>query len=260
MEVNHWNGTTEPRLILRCAQPYLGAGIERVGEPETFSSGVLAELERTLDPWPVHPPGPECRELRDVRGCGIAGVIADLVHTGEPVLVVAAHAAQRAGALGDRLGGFALTTWAALEDDPAIAAGYVHLVALDPPPHAHLQGLLRCAPGAGWAHLAWGTPELDFSVRILRWHYELRAPLADTYRALRGMSSVGGEACTQLLTGAGPQPRTPALAGRLVRILCELGLARRRGCACCPWPGAPLSSNPLRTDAMRRGWMTDSNG
>jgi single-stranded-DNA-specific exonuclease len=44
------------------------------------------------------------------------------------------------------------------------------------------------------------------------------------YRALRAVTVVHGEAAEALLRGDGPQPRSAALAGRLLRVLEELGL------------------------------------
>jgi hypothetical protein len=78
--------------------------------------------------------------------------------------------------------------------------------------------------GEGWTHLAWGRPELDFAVHIHEWDFALRDPLSATYRALRGLGSACGEACETVLRGEGPQPRSAALAGRLVRVLSELAL------------------------------------
>ena len=78
--------------------------------------------------------------------------------------------------------------------------------------------------GAGWTHLAWGEPELRFATRIHQWDFALRDPLAAVYRALRAARFTGGEACEALLRGEGPQPRSAALAGRLVRVLAELDL------------------------------------
>jgi single-stranded-DNA-specific exonuclease len=166
-------------------------------------------------------PSGGAREVRDVRGSGIAGLLGDLVASGESVLAVTAHAPHRARALQPRVGGFAVTSWTALEDDPRLAAPFTHLVALDPPsrpPFDH-------PPGAGWTHLAWGRPELDFALHIHDWDFALRDPLTAVYRALRGLGTAGGEAFETLLRGEGPQPRSAALAGRLVRVLTELGLA-----------------------------------
>src|SRR3954454_8153385 len=52
----------------------------------------------------------------------------------------------------------------------------------------------------------------------------LRDPLTALYRALRELGTAGGEACETVLRGEGPQPRSAALAGRLVRVLAELAL------------------------------------
>ena len=161
------------------------------------------------------------RLTRDLRGTGIAGILGDLVASGEPVLAVTAHAPHRARALAARVGGFAVTSWAALEDDPGLAAPFTHVVAVDPP----TRPLLDHPEGEGWTHLAWGAPELDFAARIHEWDFDLRDPLTALYRALRAARVVCGEAGEALLRGDGPQPRSAALAGRLVRVLTELGLA-----------------------------------
>jgi single-stranded-DNA-specific exonuclease len=248
LERNHWNGTTEPRLILRHAHRAIPRGIEVVGEP-AFANGLHREMDRDLSGYfagrvvtpaqgnsstvdggldPAHPtPGRGSatrasaeRLVRDVKGKGIAGVLADLVSTKEPVLAVTAHASHRARALGDRVGGFALCSWQALEDDPGLAARFAHVVAVDPPTGPGLDHL----SGQGWTHLAWGEPELQFAVRIHQWDFALRDPLAAVYRALRAARSTGGEACEALLRGEGPQPRSAALAGRVVRVLSELDL------------------------------------
>ena len=120
----------------------------------------------------------------DIRGGGIAGVLADLVASGEPVLGIVAHAPHRARALRGRVGGFALCSWAALEDDPQLAAPFAHLVAVDPP--GDPQELTLLEHGAARAHLAWGEQELRFARRIHEWNFALRDPLAALYRALRG--------------------------------------------------------------------------
>ena len=218
LERNHWNGTTEPRLILRHADRSGQRPIELVGEPP-FLAGVERELARDLEARPGAAAGD--RERVDVRGRGIAGVLADLVAGGESVLAVAAHAPHRARVLRDRAGGFAICSWQALEDDPALARGYAHVVAIDPPSAPALDHL----SGSGWTHLAWGEPELRLAARIHQWDFALRDPLEAVYRALRARGrSAGGEACEALLRGEGPQPRSAALAGRLVRVLVELDL------------------------------------
>jgi single-stranded-DNA-specific exonuclease len=219
LEADRYNGSVSARLVLRHAAPARPAPIELLGEPETFAAGLRAELDRPLELAPPAPAG-GARRLRDVRGRGIAGLLADLVATGEPVLAVAAHAPHRARALAARLGGFALCSWAALAEDARRSVAFVHVVAIDPPSAA----LLDHASGEGWTHLAWGGPELRFAQHIHEWDFALRDPLVALYRALRGLGVGCGEACEAVLRGEGPQPRSAALAGRLLRVLSELGL------------------------------------
>ena len=232
LEVNRWNGSIEPRLILKAAAPPRSGAIDVLGEPP-LSAGVERELERDLAAWgdaamaggraPTIARGGSAA-ARDVRGDGVAGTLADLVATGERVLAVAAHAPYRARKLQGRAGGFALCSWAALEDDPGLADGFAHLVAIDPPAHPHLHQLLERPSGPAWAHLAWGDAELGFAQRIHEWDFALRTPLTELYRRLRRDREVRGEAWEAVLTGEGPQPRSPALAGRLLRVLAELDL------------------------------------
>jgi len=218
LEVNRYNGAVEPRLVLRHAARSTPPPILLLGEPESFLGGVLNELDRdlTLSPAVLS----SRRTVHDHRGAGIAGRVADLVATADRVLVVAAHAPHRARTLQARVGGFALASYAAVDDDPSLAEPFEHVVALDPPAFAHHPDVA----GTGHMHLTWGPPELGFALRILQWNYALREPLAFTFRALRAAGGAEGEALEALLRGNGPQPRSAALAGRLVRVLSELGL------------------------------------
>jgi single-stranded-DNA-specific exonuclease len=224
LEVNRYNGAVEPRLVLSHAQPARPAPIEVVGEPD-FGDALRAELRRDLTlalaedlRGPTDGLGPPAtRALRDARGGGIAGLLGDLVAGGGPVLAVTAHARQRAAALRDRVGGFAVTTWAALEDDPWLAARYAHVVAVDPPPHARLRALAEHLPGDGWTHLAWGGAELELARRVLAWELDLRPQLADVFRALRQAAAggpppaVADARVAAASTGSGANP-PPAVA------------------------------------------------
>ena len=222
LEVNRYNGAVEPRLLLRHARPARAAPIAIVGEP-SFGAALLAELDRPLEPADEPRPALE-REVCDRRDGGIAGLLGDLVASGGPVLAVTAHAERRARALRDRVGGFALTSWAALADDPQLAVEHLHIVAIDPPPSTAARALAGRLPGAGWIHLAWGEPEREFTRRVLAWELDLRPHLTTVYRELRAAPDLGGEPLAALLRGAVGPPRTGALAGRLLRVLEELGL------------------------------------
>ena len=247
LEANRYNGTTEPRLVLRCAQPAAPKPIDVIGEPASWLEGVSVELDRDLTGADAPATPTEPRSLRESLGIGVAGLLGDLVASGEPVLVVAAHAPHRARALHGRVGGFAVASWAALEDDPGLAREFPHVVALDPPAHAHRRELVEHLPGAGWTHLAWGAAELGFARRIHQWDYALRDPLAAVYRALREAGGARGEACEAMLSGDGAQPRSAALAGRLVRVLAELDLVVLEREA----PALTVAERPERTALER---------
>ncbi len=232
LEADEWNGAVEPRLRLvhawRSAPP---EPIEIVGEPDDYLAAALAEAEAALAPWPPESaaavPSGAAREIVDRRGPGAAGVLGDVSATGEPVLAVCADVDRRRAGLAGRLGGFRLCSWRALEADPALAAGAVHLVALDPPAHAHRARLLAAAPRPAddaFSHLAWGEAELGFTRKIQEMELDLRAPLVALYRDLRARQAAAGEELEALLRGDGPHGRPAALAGRLVRVLGELGL------------------------------------
>jgi len=173
---------------------------------------------------PLHEVALKPRDLsapvRDRRAGGVAGTIAALVASGEPVLVVAADARARLRHLRPLLGGFALCSHDALERDPSPArVGGIdaHVVMLDPP-----AGPLRTY--GAMTHLTWGPPELRFALQIHEREYALRASLTATYRALRAAGAAAGEELETLLRGELKTPRPAALAGRVLRVLAELHL------------------------------------
>jgi single-stranded-DNA-specific exonuclease len=263
LEANRWNGAVEPRLVLRHARPSRPAPIEILGEP-SFHHGLHIELTRDLvprgdpDSGGLHAAADELihgaavdlgahPRVHDARGSGIAGLLSDLVAAGERVLAVVAHAPHRARKLQSRVGGFAVCSWAALDDDPSLAGGFDHVVAIDPPGDPRALACLQRVSAPPRTHLAWGEPELRFARRIHEWDFALRDPLASLYRALRRAGEVRGEAFEAVLRGEGPQPRSAALAGRLVRVLSELDLVvlDRDG------PALRLDEAPARTALER---------
>jgi single-stranded-DNA-specific exonuclease len=224
LAVDEYNGAVEPRLVLKSVRPCAPAPLAVVGEPDDFVAAALDELDAPLD----HPAakggarGHEggrgwggARRTLDRRGQGVAGVIADLVACGESVLVVCADVERRTGPLSERLGGFALCSYDALDADPSLAAPERHVVLLDPPATPWAPGL----PGRGWIHEAWGEDELRFARLAHESAWSLREGVQDVYRALRA-----GIELDRALRGAGPHPRPAAHAGRLLRVLAELGL------------------------------------
>jgi single-stranded-DNA-specific exonuclease len=212
LELNEYRGAVEPRLVLRHAQPPAPATITLVGEPEEAGQAALAELAA---PLPVAGAASRAPGVpRDRRGGGVAGTLAALVASGEPVLVVCADARQRRRHLDGRLGGFALIAWHALERDPSLLHDYAHVVALDPPAAEHQAALMDER-----FTLVWGPAEAEYALRAHEAGYALRPVAAAVYRALRDSA----------LEGAVAAAASPAAAGRALRVLEELGLVRVSG-------------------------------
>lgn len=229
LETREWNGAVEPRLLLRGAHPPAPGPIEVLGEPreEEWLAAALAAACHHTEPLGRDrerggDTGASRREVVDRRGVGPAGVLADLVRTAEPVLAVVADVPRRLPGLAAHLGGYAVCSWRTLAADPCAARRFTHVVALDPPATAG-----PSVPGPGWMHLAWGAEEAAFAVRVHEADHDLRPALAELYRALRAAAGgqLRGPALVSALAGAGAHPRIPGTAGRLVRVLEELGLA-----------------------------------
>jgi single-stranded-DNA-specific exonuclease len=225
LERNAYNGAVEPRLVLRQAQPCAPAPIELLDAPGDYLSAVLAELEAEVmlasAGGDVAAPAAE-RTVIDRRGQSPLAVLVDTVATGAPVLAVCADVPRRLEGLRARVGGFVLCSYAELEPQPARAAGFARLVALDPPADAAAAALLRT--GAGVTLLAWGPAELRFAEQMHELEYELRSSLVAFYRALRDRERAAGGELERLLRGDGLHARSARLAGRLIRVLAELEL------------------------------------
>jgi single-stranded-DNA-specific exonuclease len=242
LERNKWQGIVEPRLLLREARACDPRPIVVLGEDGSYLDRVFAELEAKLPTVGADarlpsagveagvPAGPGRAEqaggrlICDRRDRGIAATIAGLVASGEPVLVVVADALARRRHLRERLGGFSLCSYRGLGRLAAAGREHIHLVLLDPPSSAPERGLCVADEAGGCAHLAWGEPELRFALHIHQQEFGLRPSLADLYRVLRDLGSVAGGDLETALRGDAAQPRSPELAGRLLRVFVELDL------------------------------------
>lgn len=230
LERNRWNGAVEARVVLRGLSPTPAGSVRALGGRELWE-GVAAELE--ADParwWPARPGLRAARALRERHGEGLAGLAGDLLTSGQTVLAVVADVDRRRAGLertvaGMAPAGLAVAAWDALARAPALAEPYAHLLVVDPPPVAAGLDLLAAAPGAGFAHLAWGAAETEFALAAWRHELDVRPPLAVLWRALAAEGGLTGPALESALRGGGAHPRSPALAGRMLRVLAEAGLA-----------------------------------
>jgi single-stranded-DNA-specific exonuclease len=234
LERNRWNGMVEPRVILRALCPTKAGELRVLGEDGTF----WERLDRALGRHPAPTvdlvrQGPTNSTLAagepvDRRCEGFAGVAGDLFTSGEAVLVAVADVPRRRHGLeaivaGLAPGGMAVASWGAIAAEPELAHAFAHLVALDPPPGARADPLLRAGPRA---HLAWGPAEAEFALLVFRAELELRPALTDAYRALRALPhGAAPDALQTALSGSGRYPRTPECCARLLAVLSELDLA-----------------------------------
>lgn len=247
LERNHWNGSVEARVVLRSLCPTRPGALRDLA-PETDPTEAI-ERELAGDPgawWPevaaVRPLPP--RTVSDRRGEGLAGVVGDLLTSGESVLVVVTDVARRRAGLEAMVAGMApeplpVVGWEELGASPSLAAGFDHVVAFDPP--AVADGLALLGVAGGVTHLAWGPAERDFTLASWRDRLDLRPALTDLWRALDAEGELTGPELDLALRGAGQHPRDGRHRGRLVRILGELDLA--------VWePGRLTRGNAGRTD------------
>jgi single-stranded-DNA-specific exonuclease len=263
LEVNHWNGAVEPRVVL--GELYgQSDGPPSVPDwaptPDEWKRRLGAEAEAALEaPVPIAPVDGARRAIVDRRGRSGVATVAALASSGEPVLAVCADALRRralveraavparfgggsvtvaAAACGDEAvrqgvdsilatGGVALADWARLEREPALASRFEHVVLIDPPPSSGLERLVDRCDG-GFLHLAWGPAEVDFALRAWDALWPSRPSLAGLYRRLGelGEATIEPGALRGLLAGEGAHPRSPEVAARGLRVLMELELVR----------------------------------
>ena len=123
------------------------------------------------------------------------------------------------------------------------------MLALDPPPVPEGVTLAASAPGVAMVHLAWGEPERAFALSHWRAQLDLRPALTELWRSL-SCGSLEGTSLETALRGNGGYARRGRVCGRMLRVLCELGLAeyvppgRDRDARCVRLEGA-------RTDLTR---------
>jgi single-stranded-DNA-specific exonuclease len=244
LELNHWNGSVEPRLVLRELYPHGAeadedpAGAAAPGEAAEWWARFEAEL--AADPSAASPPtglkrpnigrnrpaGEKEGERKVVPATGSpAAVLAELASSGDSVIGFVADVPRRAHLA---QGGARLAEYSELQRDPGLVAGFAHVVLVDPPPSAELERLAGGpAAGGGYLHPAWAELEVRFALRALGAQLAQREELIAMFRDLRdGGESLTGEDLRRAFRGSGPYPRGPEAAARCFRVLKELGLVQ----------------------------------
>jgi single-stranded-DNA-specific exonuclease len=248
LEANEWQGSVEPRLVVRSLHPVEGSEQAPATQDDdsqwwdavwtAYDNGMAAT---------THPSGGERRTVIDRRDRGALGLLGDLMTTGEPLLVLCADVSRRAGVLTRDLEAarFARSQWTtlcahcaatdpqsdivlaehgAIAANPSLAQRFTHVFALDPPTSQPARALLEHS-GNGFLHLGWGPAELEFTRAVVEHQHTLRPHLTDVYRALGALDPRGCPVSRGALAGAARHPRPALVAGRCMRVLAELDLA-----------------------------------
>jgi single-stranded-DNA-specific exonuclease len=224
LEVNRWNGSVEPQVVLR--ELYAReASSKPLSDPEE-AWWTRFESELAADPaaWPP-PPGPESpgERLALKPLSSPAAVIAELTSCGESTVLAVVADTDRRAPLADE--GVVLADGVALDAEPELASGFEHVVLVDPPPFEHLERTARLPHAeGGFLHVAWGEAERRFALAMLDEQLARRPALISLYRDLREAGEAGGAGLLEALRGSGPNPRSPEAAARCFRVLDELGL------------------------------------
>jgi len=224
LEVNHWNGAVEPRVVLR--EVYRREQEEKALQSEEWWRNFKAELDTDPATWKA--PEPPAGELHQRQLCkssnAPAAVVGELASCGGEVLAIVAAAELRVAM--DREG-VRLADYAELKRSPELALGFEHVVLVDPPPAAYAEPLLSSSrERGGYLHRVWGKAEWRFALNILAEQFAQRQTLIAAFRELREAGEVDGEDLRQALLGSGPHPRSAETAARCFRVLRELGLLR----------------------------------
>lgn len=197
LEVNRWNGSVEPRVVLRELYP-----LEAAGDGESLHGCECPteewwgrfERERAVDLDAVEemPAAiPEGGRTAVTHEASAAAVIAELLSSGAGVLAICADASRRAGLANGAAGlarfnggvagvvcarcpegataklstraagGLALTDYPSLLAAPGLVGDFEHVALVDPPPSARAEGIVT-GPFAGRE----GTPGPGFLHRL----------------------------------------------------------------------------------------------
>jgi single-stranded-DNA-specific exonuclease len=228
LEINRWNGSVEPRVVLRELYPREPAAAAATAD-EQWWRRFEHELAADLAAWPPAALSVDSEATNGSAGrelvrphSSAAAVVGELASSGAgEVLAVVACVERRAALAGDRV---VLADAAVLEAEPELAARFEHVVFVDPPQFAHVEE--PAMRGEGYAHLAWGEAEHRFALAMLDVQLARREVLIGMFRELREVGEASGEELLRALRGSGRFPRPPAVAARCLRVLGELGLVQ----------------------------------
>lgn len=255
ISLNHWNGSVEPRFRVIEARPRPG------GNTRPLESAASEEWWERFD-RAIEGEGEEPAPLGDriaVRAVdhrnSSEAVVAELVSSGESVLVVTAEAYRRwLGLGGEAIGRFApdgpVVPSAAWSGSPIGELGgigpelclvdyetlgrvvgldgeFENVVLFDPP--ASQAELARAEALGRLVHRPHDLPATSFALAAAAERHDPVPALREIFSSLTESGPLGGEALRGLLSGSVEAPRSPERAAMLVRVMEEAGIGLREG-------------------------------
>lgn len=296
LSVNHWNGSVEPQL--RVMRTFRSPAREESPLEGCSSGEWWSRFELAFDGLPgadggrgtsgAAAPAPAAEVPGESIECPAEVALAELLSSGEPVLVVTADARRRWASLGGAsgLGRFSgpgrpeagvvwpgspahsLTAFAAGIAEGVGLCDYSSLVASDEPLRPGGPVLLfdpPAGPDQREAVVSLGAPligvldpdSIAFAQRASADRHELTPHLRALYRALRETGESSGEALNAALSGDPALPHSPEAAAVLLRVLIETGAAHSEGSGAArragvvSSEGVELDSSPVFRDQAR---------
>lgn len=255
ISLNHWNGSVEPRFRVIEVRP------RPEGEPSPLESAASEEWWDRFD-RAIEGEGDQRAPLADrpaVRAVdhrnSSEAVVAELVSSGESVLVVTAEAYRRwLGLGGEAIGRFApdgpVVPAAAWSGSPITELGRIgpalalvdyetlgrlegldqefeNVVLFDPP--ASESELVPALAAGGLLHRPHDLPARSFALAAAAERHDPVPALRELFRALSEGGPLEGESLRGLLAGSVEAPRSPERAAMLVRVMEEAGIGLREG-------------------------------
>lgn len=255
LSLNHWNGSVEPRFRVIEARPRPGEAaepLESAGSEEWWERFDRA-IEGGADREPVTgaPPSPRMIEHRNSS----EAVLAEVVSSGESLLVVTAEAYRRWTGLGGKaVGRFApdgpvipnaawfgspiaqlgslgpelsLVDYETLGRVEGLDGQFENVLLFDPP--ASELELARAVALGDLIHRPYDLPARSFALAAAAERHDPVPALREIFRVLTERGPLGDEALRQLLSGSVEAPRSPERAAMLVRVMEQTGIGLREG-------------------------------
>lgn len=252
LSLNHWKGSVEPSFRVTGIRPVMSGAVEplAVAEPDEWWERFELALAGQADRETSRLAGAASEVVRH-RNSSLA-TVAELVSSGESVLVVTAEAYRRWISLGgSSLGRFGpdgpVPSTGAWFGSPEGALGQLEsrltvvdyeTLASKSPPIGHFENVVLFDPPAsesefelvrglgGLVHQPDDPPSRSFALAAAAERHDPVPSLRLLFAKLRDEGPLRDEALRTLLAGGDQTPRAPERAATLVRILDESGIAQ----------------------------------